>query len=270
MLTGRCEGALPSHMTPSWIPPEVTLYGRGRGEDLRNAAELGIAVAAARNVTEWQLVAGPMGIELHAPTALGGLSVALNAAQGPLARRLRGARREDPLARAVGLQRQGPPPRVLDACAGLCRDAMVLAELGCSVLALERIPALVLLARSAALGLRSRDRLRIECAAAEPWLAKLPADQAPAVVYLDPMFEEGGDAAVKKDLQVLRLLAGPPDDPAALFAAARAVARERVVVKRHGRLPPLAEGVSFVVPGERVRFDVYLNPVSAGPATPPP
>jgi 16S rRNA (guanine1516-N2)-methyltransferase len=257
-------------MTPSWIPPEVTLYGRGRGEDLRNAAQLGIVAASARDVSQWQLVPGPLGLELHAPDTLGGLSLTLNAAQGPLARRLRGARREDPLARAVGLHRPGPAPAVLDACAGLCRDAMVLAELGCAVTAVERLPALVLLARSAAAGLRSRDRLRIECAEAETWLAALPAEQAPAVVYLDPMFEEGGDAAVKKDLQLLRFLAGPPADPAALFAAARAVARERVVVKRHGRLPPLAEGVSFAVPGERIRFDVYLTRVSAGPATPPP
>jgi hypothetical protein len=45
-----------------------------------------------------------------------------------------------------------------------------------------------------------------------------------------------------------------------LFAAARAAARERVVVKRDAKAPPLAPGPSFAVDGERVRFDVYLAP----------
>lgn len=252
-------------MTPSWIPPEVTLYGPARGEDLQNAVQLGVPVASARIMSDWQVVAALGGLTLHSPAHLGGLALSLDAAQGPLARRLRGARRDDPLPRAVGLHRPGPPPTVLDACAGLCRDAMVLAELGCQVTAIERIPALVLLARSAARGLRQRDRLRIECAEALAWLAAIPPAAAPAVVYLDPMFEQEGGAAVKKDLQVLRLLAGSPDDPTALLAAARAVAAQRVVVKRHGRLPPLAEGVSFAVPGERVRFDVYLTAKGAAP-----
>jgi 16S rRNA (guanine1516-N2)-methyltransferase len=72
------------------------------------------------------------------------------------------------------------------------------------------------------------------------------------------MFAAGGKAQVKKDMQVCRLLAGAPEDPAPLLAAARATATDRVVVKRHHGEAPIAPDVAFTVPGERVRFDVYL------------
>ena len=60
-------------------------------------------------------------------------------------------------------------------------------------------------------------------------------------------------------MQACRALAGPPTDTSALLAAARAAARDRVVVKRHPQHPPLADDVSFEVRGDRVRFDVYLT-----------
>lgn len=140
---------------------------------------------------------------------------------------------------------------------------MVLAHLGCQVIAIERVPALAMLAKNAIASSGLADRLQIVAADAVAWLQALPPAEAPAVVYLDPMFAEEGRAQVKKDMQVCRALAGPPDPPEPLFAAARAVARDRVVVKRHPNLPPLAEGVSFTVGGERVRFDVYLRAATA-------
>lgn len=116
-----------------------------------------------------------------------------------------------------------------------------------------------MLAADAASGTAFAGSLEVVAADAVAWLDALPPEQAPAVVYLDPMFAEGGRAQVKKDMQVCRALAGPPADGEALFAAARRAARERVVVKRHPGAPPLAPGVSFAVGGERIRFDVYLR-----------
>ena len=46
------------------------------------------------------------------------------------------------IARAVGLKPGRPAPRVVDATAGLGRDAFLLAVLGCQVTALERCAAL--------------------------------------------------------------------------------------------------------------------------------
>lgn len=189
----------------------------------------------------------------------GGIAaVDLDLAQGPLSRRLRQARRDDPLARAVGFGKRATPPRVVDATAGLGRDAMTLAHLGCPVLAVERVPALAMLVHATVAGTWLGERLTVRLGDAPTLLAGLADADRPDVVLLDPMFEEHGAAAVKKDMQACRALAGPPDDPAPLFAAALAAARERVVVKRDSKAAPLAPGVAFAVVGERVRFDVYL------------
>jgi len=184
------------------------------------------------------------------------LELEVDLRQGSLARRLRGARRDEPLPRACGLHRRTDAPTVVDATAGLCRDAMVLAHLGCQVEALERVPALAFLAHDAIASSWLAPRLRVRCVDALAWLTTAAACD---VVCLDPMFEAPGKAQVKKDMQVCRLLAGPPDDPLPLFDEARRLARERVVVKRAVDAPPLRPGVSFAVDGERVRFDVYLT-----------
>jgi 16S rRNA (guanine1516-N2)-methyltransferase len=199
------------------------------------------------------------------PAARGGLVLELDVATGALARRIRDARRDEPLPRACGLHRRDAGAlRVFDATAGLCRDAMVLAHLGCNVTAMERIAALAFLA---------------DAAIEDTWLAKnlevLAGDslerlrawphEPPHVVCLDPMFEETGKAQVKKDMQMCRALAGPPVDAVALLEQARRVASERVVVKRDPAAPPLAPGASFAVDGERVRFDVYLTAPAASP-----
>lgn len=247
-------------MPPRRESPEVTLLAPASETDLRDAAELGLCLATARDPSGWQLVREASGLHLQGPVSEGALALELRTTQGPLALRLRTARRDEPLPRAIGLHRpKVPPPTVVDATAGLCRDAMVLASMGCRVTAIERVPALVLLVRDALRGSGFADRLQVLAGDAVGFLLDRATAGPPDVVYLDPMFAAPGTAQVKKDMQVLRALAGPPDDPAALFAAARTAARERVVVKRHHGEAPLAPGVSFAVAGERVRFDVYLR-----------
>ena len=241
--------------------PEVTLAPSPRGTDLVHAERFGVPLAAARDPATWPLVRGPLGMALHTP-APPGLTLELDLGRGPLARRLHQCRPTDALPRACGLQHATAPPFVLDATAGLGRDAMVLAYLGCRVVAIERVPALAFLTHAAVEGSSLARSLQIVAGDARDWLQQAtPADQ-PEVVYLDPMFERQGEAQVKKDMQVCRLLAAA-DDPtevSALLTLARAVATHRVVVKRHRELPPVAADVAFAVAGERVRFDVYLRP----------
>ena len=183
----------------------------------------------------------------------------LDITSGPLARRLRGMRSDEPLPRACGFHRRPGARTVVDATAGLCRDAMVLAQLGCQVTAVERVPALAFLAHDAIENSWLAPRLQVIAADATGWLANLAAVDRPDVVCLDPMFEQAGGAQVKKGMQVCRALAGPPGGEAALLQVALRVARERVVVKRNPDAPPLAPGVSFAVDGKRIRFDVYLT-----------
>ncbi|MEO6596202.1 MAG: class I SAM-dependent methyltransferase [Planctomycetota bacterium] len=247
-------------MPPSWRAPEVTLAPPLREGDLELAAHFGVQVATERDPTVWQLTRTAHRMKLCSPAGPEAMAIELDLRSGPLARRLRSSRRDEPLPRAIGLTRGQVSLTVVDATAGLCRDAMVLAHLGCRVTAIERIPALAFLAHDAASISAFAGHLEVLATDSTAWLGILSGAAAPEVVYLDPMFATAGRAQVKKEMQVCRALAGAAEDTAALFAAARAVARERVVVKRHHDLPPLADGVAFSVAGERVRFDVYLSP----------
>lgn len=198
-------------------------------------------------------------MELCSPVGPNELRLDLDLMRGPLSRRLRTARNSEPLPRACGLVRSREPLTILDATAGLCRDAMVLAALGSSVTAIERVPALAFLAHDVIETSPLAARLTVRADDAEAWLVARPDGTSPHVVYLDPMFADAGRAQVKKDMQVCRALAGAGPDAAALLPAARALATQRVVVKRRHDLPPLAADVAFSVDGERVRFDVYLT-----------
>ena len=260
---GEGDETITDHAGPQMFPTspeaEVTLTLPARPEDVAAAARLGIPTSSAEDPTRWHLRRRLGTLELRSPASLGDLSISLRFGEGALAHRLRTARRTDPLPRAFGLARRDVMPTVVDATAGLCRDAATLARLGCKVTALERVPALALLAQDAAQATRFAGELRVLLAEAAGWLRDLPEAERPDAIYLDPMFEAAGKAQVKKEMQVCRALCGPADDAATLLRVARERARERVVVKRHGKAEPLADDVSFAVQAERVRFDVYLT-----------
>ncbi|MFP4244913.1 MAG: class I SAM-dependent methyltransferase [Ectothiorhodospira sp.] len=169
--------------------------------------------------------------------------------------------RREPLARAAGLK-GGHRPHVVDATAGLGRDAFILAALGCRVILLERHPVIAALLedglrRAAALVPQVTARMTLERADALTGLAAHTAD----VVCLDPMYpHRDKQALVKKEMRVFRALVGEDPDAEDLLQAARAAARERVVVKRPARARPLADQApDFSVPGASTRFDVYLG-----------
>lgn len=183
-------------------------------------------------------------------------------------RRLYGGGRGQTLARAVGLRR-GRLPSVIDATAGLGRDAFVLASLGCRVSLLERSPIIAALLED---GLR-RARLhpdtgiwaskRMHCLQVDAiaYLEGLAPEQRPEVVYLDPMYPERRKSAlVRKELQVLREIVEPLRDEAALLRAARGAATGRVVVKRPKGAPALGDAeADATMASPNTRYDIYLS-----------
>ncbi|WP_371257943.1 class I SAM-dependent methyltransferase [Pseudomonas sp. URMO17WK12:I4] len=168
------------------------------------------------------------------------------------------------IAKAVGIA-QGIRPRVLDATAGLGRDAFVLASLGCQVDLIERQPLIGALLedglqRAAAdaevAGIVARMRLlqgnAIELMAG--WQG-----EAPQVIYLDPMFPHRDKSAlVKKEMRLFRPFVGDDLDAPALLEAALKLASHRVVVKRP-RKAPVIEGAKpgYALEGKSSRYDIY-------------
>lgn len=180
-------------------------------------------------------------------------------------RRRHGSLRGEAIARAVGL-RGGRTTKVVDATAGLGRDAFMLASLGAEVTLIERSPILGVLLEDALNRASAQpetaavaERMRLLVGAAEEWLPKLADRGTIDVVYLDPMYPERGTRAqVKKEMRILRELLGAGDNAEELVARGLANAR-RVVLKRPRHVPLLARKPNHSVSGRSTRFDVYIR-----------
>ena len=186
-------------------------------------------------------------------------------------RRKFGGGRGEAVAKAVGIKGSYLPD-VVDATAGLGRDAFVLASLGCRVRMIERHPVVAALLED---GLRRGyqdpeigewllQRLTLIYGASAQKLSTLTP--RPDVVYLDPMYPHRQKSAlVKKEMRIFQSLVGPDEDADALLEPARRLAKKRIVVKRPDYAPAL-DGVetSAAVVTKSHRFDIYpsLNPES--------
>ncbi len=164
----------------------------------------------------------------------------------------------------------GTPWRIVDATAGLGRDAFLLGMCGADVTLLERNPVLALLLENALQAFggtkdSSLPRLHLIAQDAVPYLRALSGAARSQVVYCDPMFPpRKKSAAVSGEMQILHRLVGDTPDTGDLIAAALHAATHRVVVKRPLRAEPLrATGLAHIHPnyaleGRASRFDVYL------------
>lgn len=168
------------------------------------------------------------------------------------------------IAKAVGIQ-SGVRPSILDATAGLGRDAFVLAQLGCPVTLIERQAIIAVLLED---GLRRARlapdvaeivaRMHLVCGDAVALMQAWSGD-SPQVIYLDPMFPHREKTAlVKKEMRLFRPLAGDDADAHELLEAALALASHRVVVKRPRKAPALGGTIpGYVLEGKSSRFDIY-------------
>ncbi len=172
------------------------------------------------------------------------------------------------IAKAVGVK-AGVYPKVLDATAGLGKDAFVLATLGCYVQMLERSPVVhALLAdglvRASQYGedpelAQIIKRMELLAVDSQNYLADLIDHQRPDVIYLDPMFPERQKSAdVKKEMAAFHHVVGKDEDADALLEKAIAKALYRVVVKRPRKAPFIANKTpSYQLEGKSSRYDIY-------------
>jgi 16S rRNA (guanine1516-N2)-methyltransferase len=177
----------------------------------------------------------------------------------------RGGERGHPLVRAAGL-RKDRIPSIVDATAGLGRDAFLLASAGAVVTLIERsaeVHALLkeALARAAA---ESPDlsevvaRMNLIHGDAKTLLPELKPD----VVIVDPMHPPRRNTAlVKKEMRQLSAIVGADEDADELMRIALASARERVVLKWPLRAAPLLETPrpSHQFAGKTVRYEVFVT-----------
>ena len=178
-------------------------------------------------------------------------------------RKFGGGRGQD-IAKAVGLK-HGFTPHVLDATAGLGRDAFVLASLGCQMTLMERMPVVAALLDdgieraklNSEIGNIAQNMQLIHASSIE----NMNLASAPDVIYLDPMYpHREKSAAVKKEMRIFQSLVGEDLDSDSLLEPALTLARYRVVVKRPSYAPPLAgKQPSMAITMKKNRFDVYVN-----------
>ena len=188
--------------------------------------------------------------------------------KGALAHRQQfGGGRGQAIARAIGLK-HGNTPSVLDATAGLARDAFVLAALGCKMTLVEQSPILFTLVEDGIRrGLENPDSagalgnfMNLVKGDTVLFMEHMDWETRPDVIYIDPMYPERKKSArVKKDMQILQKLIGKTQNAEQLLTTALSVAGKRVVVKR----PIHADALTGLKPdtsisSKKTRYDIYL------------
>jgi 16S rRNA (guanine1516-N2)-methyltransferase len=171
------------------------------------------------------------------------------------------------IGKAVGIKK-GHRPTIVDATAGLGRDAFVLVTMGCRVHMIERSELIATLledglrraAQDEKIGVLIKDKLSLMCGDGRQILLHLPFH--PDVIYLDPMFPlKDKSALVKKDMRMVQEIVGQDEDADELLNVALTIATNRVVVKRPAYANFLAElKPTTSIKTKKHRFDIYLIP----------
>ena len=177
----------------------------------------------------------------------------------------RGGERSHPLVRAAGIKKDRLPS-IVDATAGLGRDAFLLASTGATVTLIERSAEVHELLKEA-LARASAESPELAEIVARMTLVhgdakdRLP-DLRPDVVIVDPMHPPRRNTAlVKQEMRQLSAIVGADEDAHETMAVALASARERVVLKWPLRAAPLLETPkpSYQLAGKTVRYEVFVT-----------
>jgi len=169
------------------------------------------------------------------------------------------------IAKAIGCKSHYRP-KVLDATAGMGRDSLMMAMLGCDVIMQERNFAIYHLLANALQRLKDSPNFNSSfiqniVLQKQDSISSLFTDENIDVVYLDPMFPERKKTAlVKKEMRLFKLIAGEDLDADQLFLNAIKSGAKRVVVKRPKGAPLLAnKKPSHEIRAKKFRYDVYLT-----------
>lgn len=184
---------------------------------------------------------------------------------GAVGHRLRfgGGRKQD-LPRAIGMK-AGINPKVVDATAGLGRDAFLLASLGAEVTLIERSEHIHYLLNEAMMRAANENeefaiimaRMTLLLGDAKDILPELK----PETILIDPMHPvRKNSALVKKELRLVREIVGTDEDASELLQIALDTARKRVVLKWPRKADFMAgiQKPSHQILGKSTRYDVFM------------
>lgn len=172
--------------------------------------------------------------------------------------------KKHPLAKSLGLTKYKIPPKIIDATAGMGKDAFLMAHLGCEVLLLEINPLVAIILADGIERICDKNlqqKMILKQTDSIDFLINLKPANYPDVIYLDPMFPERKKSAkVKKELQVLQAINQHTNSDSDLLNISVKRAKSRVVVKR----PIHASNINNLKPdftqqSKTIRYDVYLT-----------
>ena len=174
-------------------------------------------------------------------------------------------RRGQHLPKAVGMK-GGQSPTIIDATAGLGRDAFLLASLGSQVTLIERsdiIHQLLAAGMNAASQAGGQHKIIIDRMTLihGDSIALLPHMHAD-VVLVDPMHPSRQKSAlVKAEMRAIRDIVGVDEDQQLLVETALTMATKRVVLKWPAKAAPLAglRPASHQIIGKSIRYDVFMT-----------
>tara|TARA_R110002096_G_scaffold435770_1_gene662610 strand:- start:81505 stop:82107 length:603 start_codon:yes stop_codon:yes gene_type:complete len=185
---------------------------------------------------------------------------------GAVGHRLKhGGGRSQALPKAAGLK-GGKNPHIVDATAGLGRDAFLLASLGAHVKLIERNDHMHELLMD---GLERAKRFSEDYAKIVSRMTLLHGDAKdllpaldPEIILIDPMHPPRAKSAlVKKELRMIREIVGSDPDAKILMDIALATAKSRVVLKwpmKAGAMAGLPTPSHQIV-GKSTRYDVFIR-----------
>lgn len=181
--------------------------------------------------------------------------------------------RNQALPKAVGFAK-GVIPEIVDATAGLGRDAFLLASLGARVTLIERSETMH------ALLAEGLERARAEGGAYAETVERMTLMHGdsrlllpqlnPQVVLIDPMHPPRDKTAlVKKEMRLIRDIVGTDADSVELMQVALEAAQSRVVLKwpLRGEPMPGVRKPSHQIIGKSTRYDVFVKAKISAPSS---
>ncbi len=176
-----------------------------------------------------------------------------------------GGGRSQALSKAVGLKGKNTL-HIIDATAGLGRDAFLLASLGANVTMIERNPQMHSLLHDAMIRAKNESDKYAEVIERMTLIhgdaIELLPTLKPEIVTIDPMHPPRSKAAlVKKEMRIIRDIVGTDPDAGKLMNVALQYASKRVVLKwpQHAKPMDSLPQPSHQITGKSTRYDVFIR-----------